>query len=89
MSAVHIDVFDQAVGGLLRFSVTRACIPGERYRFSLDPGPYVVVVQGLNDQQTTCYERSEPVTIQGGQTQTFTIIAGPHPNGAAMGCVYP
>jgi hypothetical protein len=88
VSMTHTDFFDQALG-LLRISVTRPCVPGERYRVTLDAGPYLVRVQGLNDQQTVCYESSLPVTLQSGQTKTLDIIAEQYPSGAASGCVYP
>jgi hypothetical protein len=84
--SIHFDVFDQA--GALQSAVTRPCVPGERYRVTLDPGPYSIRAQGLQGL-AVCYEKSEPLSIQPGQVQTLSIIANQHANGAQQGCTYP
>lgn len=84
--SIHFDIFDQAGG--LRTAVSRPCLLGERYRVTLDSGPYTLRVQGLQGT-AVCYEKNEPVTVQAGQTQTLSIIANQQANGVAQGCSYP
>jgi len=87
VSNVRFEVFDNA--GSLRTEVVRPCVPDERYRVTLDAGPYTIRAQGLQSS-TVCYENNQSVTILAGQTQTLSnIIAFQHPNGAAQGCTYP
>jgi hypothetical protein len=89
VATVKFEFFDQALDGLLRTSVARPCVPNERYRVSIDLGPYAIRVQGLNGVQTICYETTTQVTVQGGKTEVLNLEAQQHPNGAAGGCVYP
>jgi hypothetical protein len=86
VASVRYQFFDEALDNLLRTEVTRPCVPGERYRVSIDLGPYNIRVQGLNAQQTVCYETTIMHTIEGGQTDAVEIIATPT---HAPGCVYP
>lgn len=90
VSPVHFDVFDQ--DGAVLADVTRACVAGERFRVTLNPGPYFLRAQGfqeLPEGSALCYETSEPINIEAGQTLTLSIVAEPHPNGNANGCSYP
>jgi hypothetical protein len=86
---VRFRFLDQALGDLLRTEVVRPCVPTERYRVTIDLGPYNIQVQGLNPQLTICYETNLLYRVEGGKTETLTIEAGQHPNGATAGCTYP
>lgn len=86
---VGFKFFDQALDNLLRTEVTRPCVPNERYRVSIDLGPYNIRVQGLNGQLVVCYETNQLYTAQTDRTETLTFIAEQHPAGAQGGCVYP
>jgi hypothetical protein len=86
---VKFMFFDQALGNTLRTEVSRPCVPNERYRVSIDLGPYQVRVQGLNGTQVICYESSIDLRVEGGKTDTYNLEAQQHPTGMQGGCVYP
>ena len=86
---VRFQFFDQALDNLLRTEVTRPCVPNERYRVSIDLGPYNIRLQGLNGQLVICYETNQLYTVQGGKTEILSFIAQQHPAGAQGGCAYP
>jgi hypothetical protein len=81
---VRFQFFDQALDNLLRTEATRPCVPNERYRVSIDLGPYNIRVQGINGQLTVCYETNQLYTVQGGKTEVLTLEAQQHP-AATMG----
>lgn len=87
--SVRFQFFDQALDNLLRTEVARPCVVGERYRVSIDLGPYNIKIQGLNGQQTICYESNVLHTVVGGKTEQLSLISEQHSTGAAGGCTYP
>jgi hypothetical protein len=86
---VRFQFFDQALDNLLRTEVTRPCVANERYRVSIDLGPYNIRVQGLNGALTICYETNQLYTVQGGKTEVLTFESQQHAAGATGGCTYP
>ena len=89
VATVKFMFFDQALGNSLRVEVPRPCVVGERYKVSIDLGPYQIRVQGLNGVQAVCYESSIDLRIEGGKTEVLNLEAQQHPAGMAGGCVYP
>ena len=89
VSSIKFTFFDQALDNLVRTEVQRQCVPGERYKVSIDLGPYNIRTQGLNGALTVCYETNQLIQVQGGKTDQFTIRADQHAMGAAGGCTYP
>jgi hypothetical protein len=86
---VRFQFLDQALDGLLRTEVTRPCVPGERYKVSIDIGPYNIRVQGINASLAICYEVNQLYQVQSGKTDILTLTAVQLPSGAAAGCAYP
>ncbi len=89
VTTVRLQFFDQALDNLLRHEITRPCVANERYLRDLYFGPYNIKVQGLNGQQTICYETNHFYNVEAGITAQVTLVSAQHPNGAVRGCVYP
>jgi hypothetical protein len=86
---VKFQFLDQALDGMLRTEVTRPCVPGERYKVSIDIGPYNIRVQGISATLSICYEVNQLYQVQGGKTDVLTLTAVALASGPAAGCAYP
>jgi hypothetical protein len=78
LTNVKFQFFDQALNDLLRTEVVRVCQPSsaeERYRVSIDLGPYLVKVQGLDQRQSICYASDVSIRVEGGRTDTYDLVA--------------
>ena len=89
VTTVRFQFFDQALDNLLRTEVQRPCVANERYKVSIDLGPYNIRTQGLNGQLVICYETNNPYTVMGGKSEQFNFTVQAHPAGAMGGCMYP
>jgi hypothetical protein len=90
LANVQFQFFDQALSNLLRTQVVQPCTPQtamNQYSVSIDLGPYLVRVQGLNANQTICYSADIQITVQGGKTDTYDLRAVAPMNRGD--CVYP
>lgn len=89
VTTVRFQFFDQALDGLLRTEVQRPCVVNERFKVSIDLGPYNIRTQGLNGQAVICYESNQFYTVMGGKSEQFNFTVEAHPTGAQGGCQYP
>lgn len=89
VNTVRFEFLDQALDGMLRTRVDRPCVPGERYRVSIDLGPYNIRLQGMNGGLVICYETNQLYTVVAGKTEVLTFSADAHPAGVTGGCQYP
>lgn len=76
-------------GSPLRFEVVRPCVPGARYPMEPNPGPYTLVIHGLDSRLVACYQTSRFHTVESCSNATLTVEVPQVPTGAEAGCVYP
>jgi hypothetical protein len=89
VTTIKLQFFDEALQGLLRAEVARPCETNQHFPFSIAIGPYLLRIQGLNAQQSSCYQADFPLSLPGGQSVRFTAIVKPAPGGVDAGCTYP